>query len=143
MEHILVPVDLSTDSNPALKVAGEEARLRKAKVTLLHVLESLVAQPLEMLPTVVAEDDSARELEAQKKMQALQLQFFDGIPCELIVRRGQGLTSSEIVSLETEEPFTLIVVAAHSRSMFEKIFLENTSSRIIDAAKCPVLVVPV
>lgn len=143
MERILVPIDFSPESTTMLEVAANEAKLRKATITLLHIVETITAQPLEMLPSVVPEDESTLESEAADRIQQIIAEHFQGIECEAKIRRGLGPIASEIVSFENEKKFTLIVISTHSRTFFERLFLANTSSKVIGSAKCPVLVVPV
>ena len=143
MEHILIPIDFSPESPAMLNVAAGEARLRNASVTLLHIIETITAQPMELVPTVIPDDDSIRETEAREKLQQLAEKFFPNIECTIKIHRGFGPISSEIASFQSEEAVSLIVISSHARTMFERLFLENTSSKVIDSARCPVLVVPV
>lgn len=143
MEHILVPVDFSSDSEKTLIVAATEARLKGAKVTLLHVIEIIASQDLELFPGIVPDDDSDRERVAKEELSKIRTRLFDGIQCEIVVKRCLGSVYSEIVSLTSDTPISLIVMSAHSRSFIEKLFLESTSNKVINSSRCPVLVVPV
>lgn len=143
MEHILVPVDFSPDSEKALSVAANEARIKKAKITLLHVVEAITPQDLELYPAIISEDDSGREQEAKERLEEIGSRLFGDITHEIVVRRSVGAVYSEIISIQSEIPVSLIVMSAHSRTFFEKLFLESTSNKVINASRCPVLVVPV
>ena len=143
MEHILVPVDFSPDSEKALVVAAAEAHLRNAKVTLLHVVETFTPQDLELYPAIINEDNSGRESEAKERLKEIGAKYFATVPYETMVKRSVGSVYSEIVSIESELPVSLIVISAHSRTFFEKLFLESTASKVVNASKSPVLVVPV
>jgi nucleotide-binding universal stress UspA family protein len=143
MEHILVPIDFSPESEQTLIIASNEARLKNAKVTLLHVLESVTPQDLELYPAIITDDNSTRETEAKEKLEAIRKKYFSSSTVDVIVKRCFGSVYAEIVSVEADVPVSLIVLSAHSRTLFEKLFLENTSSKVIGASKCPVLVVPV
>jgi len=143
MEHILVPVDFSAESEKALKIAANEALLKNAHVTLLHVVETVSPQDLEVYPTIVNNDDSGREIEAKNRLQEIGDKFFSGVPFEIMIRRSFGSAYNEIASIESKIPVSLIVISTHTRTFFEKLFLESTSSKIINSSKCPVLVVPV
>lgn len=69
--------------------------------------------------------------------------MFGDINHEVMVRRSVGAVYSEIVSIQSEIPVSLIVMSVHSRTFFEKLFLESTSNKVINSSRCPVLVVPV
>ena len=143
MEQILVPIDFSPDSEKALLVAAKEAKLRDAKVVLLHVIENIAAQDLELYPAIITEDDSGREIRAKERLEQIATRLFAGIDCQIMLRRSMLSVYTEIVAVESELPISLVVISAHSRNFFEKLFLESTSNKVVNASKCPVLVVPV
>jgi len=143
MEQILVPIDFSPDSEKALLVAAKEAKLRDAKVVLLHVIENIAAQDLELYPAIITEDDSGREVRAKEQLEQIASRLFAGIDCQIMLRRSMLSVYTEIIAVESELPISLVVISAHSRNFFEKLFLESTSNKVVNASKCPVLVVPV
>jgi len=143
MEQILVPIDFSPDSEKALLVAAKEAKLRDAKVVLLHVIENIAAQDLELYPAIITEDDSGREVRAKEQLEQIASRLFAGIDCQIMLRRSMLSVYTEIVAVESELPISLVVISAHSRNFFDKLFLESTSNKVVNASKCPVLVVPV
>lgn len=143
MEHILVPIDFSPDSEKTIAVAASEARLRDAKVTLLHVIEAVSAQDTEFYPAILTETNSERQSEAYSRLKEIGLRVFGDITHEVLVRHSIGSAYSEIILVQSELPVSLIVMSFHSRTFFEKLLLESTSNKVINSSRCPVLVVPV
>jgi nucleotide-binding universal stress UspA family protein len=106
-EHYIVPVDLSDKNVPAVRTAGDFARLTNGRVTLLHVVETL-----DLPYEEVADFYERLELIAADKLEPV---------CELLreleVRFERrivfGDPASEIVDLARESADSLIVLRSH------------------------------
>lgn len=147
MEHILVSTDLSEESLVALPVARREQQLRGGRVTLLHVIEvsALAVMPVELAsPWVDIEPVTAQmEARAKERLEEFRQRYFPGEHCTVEVVRAQGATYEEILAVAEREKSALIVMGRHGRSGLERMFLGSVTNKVVQLAKCPVLVVPV
>lgn len=135
--HILIPLDFSEKNQLALEVAFELAVTNEARVTLLHVIETidLPNDPeIEQFVTRL-EQQADRELEfcAQRFSEA-------SVPVEWKVRIGKR--SREIVAYESEHDIDLIVMSSHSLDPQDPgARLATLSYQVAILSRCPVLLV--
>lgn len=141
--RILCAADLTDSSRPTIEMALALAQENMARVTFLHVVESLpgeagselyVPSPASgMPPTDLAEQarerlawtvpDSARDF------------------CEVSEKVEMGTAWREILRTAEDTKADLIVLGAHSRGILGRMFLGSTSNQVVRQAPCPVLVV--
>jgi universal stress protein A len=140
--RILCGVDFSQPSVIAFDAAVELARLFKAELHIIHVIE---AYPVvkEWLP-VEGMDEIATSLEekATAAMEALvstAKKVFNGTPVTTEVTRGRA--SVEILSRARGLEADLIVLGAIGLTLIEEAFTGNTAQRVMKEAKCSVLIV--
>ena len=137
-KHILVPVDFSETTSPAIEYALELCGKFSASLTLLHVqIPTLVpgtelgfnyAEYLEHLSSAAA--DRLREIAAAlPASSATRTQVLEGIPWDCIVQWAG------------EHSVDLIVMPTHGRSGLKHLLLGSEAERVVRHAHCPVLVV--
>jgi nucleotide-binding universal stress UspA family protein len=127
---IVVGYITTKEGQAALEAAIAEARLRRAKLLIIHSRRG------------------GRDLDAQEMAEAeAQLELVrasveaDGIGCEVreLVR---GLEASEdLVQVAEEESATLIVIGLRRRTPVGKLILGSNAQRVLLDATCPVLAV--
>lgn len=137
---ILCPVDLSPVSGPVLRAALALAQRESARVTVVHVLEPLLAQASAMTyDTPVLETMVAEELETL----VLRTAEAAGVPFDTITRRVRlAEPDTGIVEAADEIDADLIVMGTHGFSGLRKLFFGSTASRVIARATRPVLALP-
>jgi nucleotide-binding universal stress UspA family protein len=140
--RILCPVDLSAASQATLDLALALAEENLARVTLLHVVESLLGEvgpegyrPVPKLPpmenTLV---DQAREQLHEAGRGA------DGF-CNVSERVETGKAWQAILRVAHEANADLIVMGAHAQGGLGRLFFGSTANQVVRQAPCPVLVV--
>ncbi|MCK6550700.1 universal stress protein [Myxococcota bacterium] len=139
LERILVPIDFSERSAAALAAADELALLASAReVTLLHVhaiaqvafLDFTYVEPPERVAGVVlAAENRLKELAKGMRLPEAQR--------KLVVETGQPLE----VILGYSANHDVIVMPTHGRTGASHFFLGSVAERVVQAAKCSVLVV--
>ncbi|HTY77580.1 MAG TPA: universal stress protein [Candidatus Bathyarchaeia archaeon] len=162
-KHVLVPTDFSDPANYAVRYAIEEAKLHRAKVTLLHVqqpssaatdiyyVSGLAGSGLEAgydlvaggrlgtapvaEPTVVRHDLVE---EALTRLRDLVPSSFRG---EWGVEIAAGRPADAIVRLARERDVDLIVMATHGRTGLEHVLIGSVAEKVVRLAPCPVLTV--
>lgn len=140
-KRILCPVDFSEVSIFALDYGMSIAKECGASVTLLHVVEPIVA-PADFsfgpLTNAEVEDQmAARALESLEELKAKS-----GLPPErAAVRVERGRSFTEIVRVAREEKANLLVLATHGYTGITHALLGSTAEKVVRKAPCPVLTV--
>jgi nucleotide-binding universal stress UspA family protein len=126
-QRILLPVDGSEHSLEAARKLGQLLNVQAAQLSLLYVAEG--------------SEKAARKIEAQ--------QIFSATNAALA---GQGLTShhqlvvegdpaDEILRIADEMGANLIAMGSHGRTGVLRLLMGSVSRKVLDQARCPVLVV--
>jgi len=151
MQKILIPIDGSETSLQVVENAIGIAKQFQAKVTLLAVAVQHTSHTL--FGGVTPRADAVQEtkealkklLEADKKSYAKLLEYvaekFEAnlIPVDTVVR--VGVAYEEILALSEEGNYDLIIIGNRGLSGTQKFFLGSVSERVVQRAKCSVLVV--
>jgi nucleotide-binding universal stress UspA family protein len=137
---ILCPVDFSSSSREALRMAAEFARDSTASLVLAHIWEPprWSNGEIQLASGVVQDMVDAEEAELAKwKTEAQKLgakevavQFLTGVPWD------------EIVALVKNDPrIDLVVMGTHGRTGLKHVLLGSVAEKVVRYAPCPVLVV--
>jgi nucleotide-binding universal stress UspA family protein len=145
--RVLVPTDLSPESQQAFPVAREVARDASARLVLVHVLPAEPETPWEHppypdlgVPVVPAAEYLGRmRAEVTRRLDALAAAWFPETPCEVQVRVGDP--AHELVRAAAEEGADVIVLATHGWTGWRKLLFGSVAERVLREAACPVLVV--
>lgn len=141
LKRILVPVDFSAVSLTALDQAIFTARLFKADLYLLHVIE--VPQTIYTIenPAVPGIDLSAINETMEKKMDEVNdsIRKKHGIRIRTVVTHGK--TAPEIVDFVKENKIDLVYMGTHGVSGFDEVFIGSNAHRVVTMCPCPVITV--
>lgn len=139
--HILAPLDFSGLASQALTCAVPLARNYRAKISLVHVVQSpvaIAAMPGAMGYVPVNTENLVGA--AKTRLDALALQLLpEDVRGQVIVREGNP-AREVVVSAKTLKA-DLIVLSNTGRSGLKRVVLGNTAERIVRHAHCPVLTV--
>jgi nucleotide-binding universal stress UspA family protein len=133
--HILVPLDFTDKNRSALDVAFEIAQQNKARVTLLHVIETIEG----------AEDAEMREFydrlqsRAESELEARAQPFAAaGLVVDRKIRFGRRAT--EIVQDAADRQIDLIVMSSHPIDPSRPLrSIGTVSYQVSVLCRCPVL----
>jgi nucleotide-binding universal stress UspA family protein len=138
-EHILVPVDFSPANRSALEAAFELAVQNRARVTLLHVIETLDVEE----ESDVRDFYDRLEQRARREFEPLLQRFVDaGLNVHSTVLLGKR--ARQIVEFAREHKANLLILSSHpidERRPLES--LSTISYQVSIAAPCSVLLVKV
>ena len=149
MPTVVVGVDGSPAGARALRFAAEEARLRGAVLRVVHAWSMplvdaapdpfLIEFPGPTGPEVGELIDAAREGADAVADRAVAdaLETAPGIEIERELVEGPAADAL----VECSEGATLLVVGSHGHGRLASALLGSTSSRVIEHAPCPVVVV--
>jgi nucleotide-binding universal stress UspA family protein len=140
---ILVPTDFSECGNYALSYAASLARMFRASIICVHVIEPMVptvgysgmTEPLPIADITDQLEDSA-ERELPKIAERAE---YAGLKTEEVIVHGEA--ASEIVRVAKDKNVDLIVVSSHGRTGLGRILFGSTAEAVVRHAPCPVLVV--
>ncbi len=143
MKTIVVPTDLSPDTDAALSVAADIARLYQASIVLLHNVVYPNPVPVYSEAILITNDymlaeyqEVEKEAEAALKRIATSEKYSGVTIIPMLVTNGMGLVHNV-----TERPADLIVMSSEGASGLEELLLGSNAETIVRHAHCPVLVV--
>jgi nucleotide-binding universal stress UspA family protein len=138
-QHCLVPIDFSEYSLHALDYAVELAGKLYARLTLLHVIQSLPVGGADMgitLPYAYIENLEAelrRSLESYRERITAKGLLSDSV----IVH---GVPFQEIIETARARQVDLIIMGTHGRTGILHVLLGSVAEKVVRLAPCPVLV---
>jgi nucleotide-binding universal stress UspA family protein len=138
VHHVLVPIDFSSYAEHALDYAIALAQKLQARVTLLHVIQPLVAgadMGAWPSPTFVAELEAAITSDMEGYLARVTAA---GLAGEIAV--VHGAPSQEILDTARKHQVDLIVMGTHGRTGLPHVLLGSVTERVVRSAPCPVLV---
>ena len=134
---VLVPLDLSDDSEPVAVAGRDLAVYSNAALVVLHVVEFVPVEPMgeSLMPTV----------QIEKELMQRSAVKLDGLCARLGISQATqrveaGNTKSEILRVAEEESADLIVLGSRERHGLA-ILVNFTEDTVLHAAHCDVLAV--
>lgn len=138
-QHCLVPIDFSEYSLHALEYAVELAGILHARLTLLHVIQSLPVGGTDMGVTLPyayienLEEDLRRSLESYRERITAE-----GLLSEVAI--VHGVPFQEIIETAKARQVDLIIMGTHGRTGIRHVLLGSVAEKVVRLAPCPVLV---
>jgi nucleotide-binding universal stress UspA family protein len=148
MKKILVPVDFSKSSINAADVAADIARKSGAQLILLHVIEEIVGNSVNIegevsRPGANWEDKlfTVKLIEKGKKSLAKLAEDpkFEGVKVKPELRMGTPYHGMN--SIITEHKVDLVVMGTAGHSDLEDMIIGSNTEKVVRTAHCPVLTV--
>ena len=133
--HILVPVDFSEQSQIALRQSYNLARLTRAELTLINVIDESFH-----LPFFTPKEDKTMEKKIQKALEKLAQETTaeSGILVHTLVTRGK--VYEEVQKASKKLKCSFIVMGTNGSTGLKK-FIGSNALRIIREATCPVITI--
>jgi nucleotide-binding universal stress UspA family protein len=142
MKTILVPVDFSKVSRYVLAEAARLARLTKARLVLLNIVQP-PAVVTDLAPLVGEALQLTAELEVIGRRHLHRLQkspTLRGLKVEAICE--QGFPVAQILAQAKRLRADVIVLGSHGHGAVYHLVVGSTANGILKHASCPVLIVP-
>lgn len=139
MENIIVPIDFSTQSEYAFKVAASIAKKHKATVYALHMLEineALISsnEGVQMQQTVFL-----MKLAEKRLKEFLDKPYLSDVTIVPIIKHFKVF--SEISNVAKEHNADLIVMGSHGSEGLKEIFIGSNTQKVVRHSDIPVLVI--
>jgi nucleotide-binding universal stress UspA family protein len=153
IKKILVAFDGSEPANKALDFALGLAKKCSAELMLLNVYQPITTMfysPTTSVPnfppitTQINIESFSKELKVQHEKvlsEALKKAKRDKPDLKVTTMLSEGRPSDEIIEAADEGKFDLIVMSSRGMSEIKEIFLGSVSDRVVNGAKCSVLIV--
>jgi len=138
---ILVPVDGSTHSLKAFRMALDIAKNNNAKISILTCLEKddVGAWYVDKRTNKKIMNDAKKF--AKEFLSKLEKPANDAnVPISLDILETKS-TSNQIITFSNSKKIDLIVIGSHGRGGFNKFLLGSVSNKVSQMAKCPVMIV--
>ncbi len=136
-QHILVPLDFTEKNVPALDIAFELAVANRARVTLLHVIETLEVGPDAELDQFYGRLQARADAQLERLSQRFTAA---GLAADRKIRFGKRL--AEIVNDSVERKVDLIIMSSHKPDLNRPHQTWATLSYQVSVlCPCPVLLV--
>ncbi|HUH06089.1 MAG TPA: universal stress protein [Kofleriaceae bacterium] len=144
LNHIVVGVDFSPESEAAVAQAMAVARRAGARLTLLHVgavPDAPLGVPESMAATAAAYTQVVKQQLAEDRdaLEALRERLL-GQGVEVFHAVYDGFADTGIVEAAKELEADLIVVGTHGRTGLKRFILGSVAERVVRLASVPVLV---
>ena len=130
---VLFPVDRSRDSQDAAETVAKLVNLCNSRLVILSVIEEPEASPQENSPSTT---EAVDQLLASAKSAFAQW----NIDAEIVHRDGKPAFC--ICDYADEIGADVIVMGCRGVGLTEEGIAESVSTRVINLAPCPVLIVP-
>ena len=142
MPGIVVGVDGSAHSQPALEWAMNEAAVRDVPLTVLAVHQVAASywtgSPI-VYPADTPEAEKARQA-AEEAVRQTAARLGAASPASVTVRAVNGVAAQELIS--AAEDADLVVVGRRGGGGFAGLMMGSVSSQVSHHAACPVVVIP-
>jgi nucleotide-binding universal stress UspA family protein len=139
---ILSPIDFSTHSDEALKVAADLALQFGAELCLVHVVPAIPKLPA----SVSIFNEGEYEQELHKNAASRLKEIADGLARKGVVVTSQVGTANEVgmeILLAAEHAHAdLIVISSHGETGWHRLAFGSVAEKVVRLATCPVLVLP-
>lgn len=142
IRNILFPTDFSGASIHAASYALSLAKAYKAKLHVVHVVDTSEEASGFYLPHLSFEklDKELREsaLAMLEEFCSLRFKGYKNIECRLL----SGVPYKEILKLVKNIETDLVVMGTFGKAGIDRFFFGSTTERVMRKATCPVFVVP-
>lgn len=136
-KHVLLPTDLSDAARPALNVARDVARQNGARLTLLHVVQTIEHLPLRGLKGFYAQLKQGAQDKLERLAEASSLRGIEVHRKVVLGRIADG-----IVTFADRHEVDLIVMGSHPVDPKRPLHgFASASHKVAILARCPVLLV--
>ena len=139
-EKVLLSIDTSEDSEKAVRLTKELARVHGSQVLVVHGRDVLVSPSGRPAPPRVERRETNEEAQQLVDEAVTELQGA-GVHASGKVLSGQGRVGQRILEAAEENRADLIVLGSRAMSRLEEAIIGSASNKIVHTAKCPVLLV--
>lgn len=141
IKRILVPTDFSETGSLAFDHAVFMARLFKAELHLVHVIEVIDATYSIYNPSIPVIDLSIIESDCKQRLEGMKadLKKKHSITSHTYVVHGRP--EQAVLDLVESKSIDIVVMGTHGASGFDEYFIGSNAYRVVTTCPCPVITV--
>jgi nucleotide-binding universal stress UspA family protein len=143
LTKVLVATDFSEPSEAALAYGRDLARNFGASLTVLHVVDNILARAYGSDGIIMSDSELQREIQSAAQQRVDALLFDDDR--DTLRAIGVTVTSNApapaIVTYAREAGTDLLVLGTHGRGAVAHLLMGSVAERVVRTAPCPVLTV--
>ncbi|MCX6291714.1 MAG: universal stress protein [Bacteroidetes bacterium] len=143
IQKILIPYDFSETAELALEHATFMAKLHKAEIHLLHVIESysFTSTISSAFSKSQSEYESKIETSAKARLKEIADKLHRGSGMTVHCYAEVGKIYKKIINVAEEKSIDILVMGTHGSSGFQEFLMGSNSYRVVMGAPCPVITV--
>jgi len=138
-QNIVVPVDFSVQSAPAIEAAVDLSRRYDGLMTLVHVYDPLAYALPEGYVLFTPSQFEQLMAALQQQLEETRKTAVELGALRVDTRLLQGFPAEEIKDYAARSGVDLIVMGTHGRGMLKHLLLGSVAERVVRTAPCPVL----
>jgi nucleotide-binding universal stress UspA family protein len=138
-KRILLPLDFSDHSEPALRVAHHLAADSGAELRLLHVVEPLKSMGISNYGHDISQNWEVSQKQAAEELMRKACAALPASAVTFVHKTVIGRPADAIPTVAAEEGDDLIVIPTHGRTGLRRLLLGSVAERVVRQAPCPVL----
>lgn len=140
IKNILIPTDFSETASLAIAQGARMAHLFKAKIYLLHSVETTLyaagpGEPVLMLET----EDEYKAVAEQLNKLAEEIKATHTIEISTLIINGKP--AHAIVHAVKQNDIDIIIMGTHGASGFKEFFMGSNAHKVVSLAPCPVITI--
>lgn len=141
IKNILIPTDFSETGLLAVEYAAFMARLCKADLYLLHVIEPSDSTFQIYNPSIQKTNPWEAEKMVEKHFSELSIKLKKEYGVKIKSICSLGKTPAEVVAKVKEFDIDMVVMGTHGASGFDEFFIGSNAHKIVTLCPCPVITV--
>jgi nucleotide-binding universal stress UspA family protein len=137
-ERILVPFDGSDNSKKALQVAIDLASKYDSRLYIIEVVNETIFYSVGILPPLKELESMDRKAKEDVKFAVTEA---ERVGVRAVGETLEGDPAQAILDYVDKNSISLIVMGSRGLSTVKRVFLGSVSSRVVQEARVPVLIV--
>jgi len=137
INKILIPYDFSETADLSLEHAIFMAKLIKAEITLLHIVETVSFTSA--ISHALGGVEKKIETATNEKLEQLAKDIHQKSGFSLKVRTEVGRIYKKICAVAKEVEADIVIMGTHGSSGYQKFSVGTNTSRVVQESPCPVL----
>ena len=137
IKRILIPFDFSETASLSLEHAVFMAKLLKADIHLLHILESVSFTSA--ISAAFGSVDKKIEKESDRKLEEIANSIHANNGITVKTRTEVGRIYKKIVEVSKKDNIDIIIMGTHGVSGYKKFNVGTNTSKVVEEADCPVI----
>ncbi len=137
IKKILIPYDFSETAALSLEHAVFMAKLLKAEILLLHIVETVTFTSA--ISHALSGFEKKIENTSNQKLEEIAQEIHNHSGIHVTVLTEVGRIYKKIVTIAREKKADIIIMGTHGVSGYQKFSVGSNTSRVVESAPCPVI----